>query len=117
MLVLSRKKSESIVIDNRITIRVVEIRGNRVRLAFDAPSDVIIRRAELCSPPSEPKTVPVKTVPPPAPAVGLQQLLRRVRSHLNAAEVQSTERYIEYHHHGEASDEGVRCEVDIAGCV
>jgi carbon storage regulator CsrA len=47
MLVLSRKPSEKVVIGNGITITVVEVQGNRVRLAFDAPDQVRILRAEL----------------------------------------------------------------------
>jgi carbon storage regulator len=47
MLVLSRKPGEQVVIDNGITLTVVEIRGNRVRLAFDAPDQVRILRTEL----------------------------------------------------------------------
>ena len=37
MLVLSRKKNESIVINDDITIVVVEIRGDKVRLGVEAP--------------------------------------------------------------------------------
>ena len=40
MLVLTRKKNESIVIDDDITILVVEIRGNKVRLGVEAPKEV-----------------------------------------------------------------------------
>ena len=47
MLVLSRKKNESIVIDNDITIVVVEIRGDKVRLGVDAPKDVPVHRQEV----------------------------------------------------------------------
>ncbi|QDU41357.1 hypothetical protein Mal4_57240 [Maioricimonas rarisocia] len=47
MLVLSRKKNESIVIDERITITVIEIRGDKVRLGIDAPRDVPIHRSEV----------------------------------------------------------------------
>lgn len=47
MLVLSRKLGEKVVIGNDITLTVVEVNGNRVRLAFDAPDDVRILRAEL----------------------------------------------------------------------
>ena len=39
MLVLSRKKNESIVINSDITITVVEIRGDKVRLGIVAPKD------------------------------------------------------------------------------
>ena len=47
MLVLSRKKNESIVINDNIIITVVEIRGDKVRLGFDAPKDVPIHRQEV----------------------------------------------------------------------
>ena len=47
MLVLSRKPGESVVIGGGIIVRVVEVRGNRVRLAFDAPAQVAILRGEL----------------------------------------------------------------------
>ena len=40
MLVLSRKKNESIVINDDITIVVVEIRGDKVRLGINAPQDI-----------------------------------------------------------------------------
>lgn len=47
MLVLSRKKNESIVIDEKIVITVVEIRGDKVRLGIEAPRDVAIHRQEV----------------------------------------------------------------------
>jgi len=47
MLVLSRKKNESIVINNDITIVVVEIRGDKVRLGVDAPKEVPVHRREV----------------------------------------------------------------------
>ena len=47
MLVLSRKKNESIVIDNNITIVVVEIRGDKVRLGVEAPREVPVHRREV----------------------------------------------------------------------
>ncbi|MGL4595640.1 MAG: carbon storage regulator CsrA [Thermoguttaceae bacterium] len=47
MLVLSRKKNESVVIDGAITIVVVEIRGDKVRLGIDAPKDVPVHRKEI----------------------------------------------------------------------
>jgi carbon storage regulator len=52
MLVLSRKISESILIGNDIRITVVDIRGNQVRLGFEAPDSVKVMREELCVPPS-----------------------------------------------------------------
>jgi len=47
MLVLSRKKNESIIINNDITIVVVEIRGDRVRLGVEAPKEVTVNRKEV----------------------------------------------------------------------
>jgi len=47
MLVLSRKKNESIVVDDRIVITVVEIRGDKVRLGIQAPRDVPVHRSEV----------------------------------------------------------------------
>ena len=47
MLVLSRKKNESIVINDNIRIVVVEIRGDKVRLGVDAPKEVPVHRNEV----------------------------------------------------------------------
>ncbi len=47
MLVLSRKKNESIVINNDITIVVVEIRGDKVRLGIEAPKEIPVHRREV----------------------------------------------------------------------
>ena len=47
MLVLSRKRNESIVIDGSIVITVVEIRGDKVRLGIEAPREVSIHRQEI----------------------------------------------------------------------
>jgi carbon storage regulator len=47
MLVLSRKKNESIVINNDITVTVVEIRGDKVRLGIVAPKEVPVHRQEV----------------------------------------------------------------------
>ena len=47
MLVLSLKKNESIVINNDITIVVVDIRGDKVRLGVEAPKEVPVHRREV----------------------------------------------------------------------
>ena len=47
MLVLSRKKDESIIIDGQIEIQVLKIKGNTIRLGIKAPSSVKILRGEL----------------------------------------------------------------------
>jgi len=47
MLVLSRKVDEQIIIGDNIRVTVVSIRGNQVRLGFEAPTSVPIFREEL----------------------------------------------------------------------
>ncbi|MBX6314076.1 MAG: carbon storage regulator CsrA [Isosphaeraceae bacterium] len=47
MLVLSRKKNESIIINDHITVTVVEIRGDKVRLGIEAPKEVSVHRREV----------------------------------------------------------------------
>jgi carbon storage regulator len=43
----ARKLGERIVIDDRITVTVLEVQGNRVRLGIDAPKEIPIKREEL----------------------------------------------------------------------
>ena len=47
MLVLTRKINESIVINDDVSVRVVEVRGDRVRLGIEAPKDVTVHRKEV----------------------------------------------------------------------
>ena len=47
MLVLSRKQSEEIVINGNITIVVVGIQGEKVRLGVEAPKEVPVHRREV----------------------------------------------------------------------
>ena len=47
MLVLSRKKDERIIIGDSISIMIVDIRGDKVRLGIDAPRDVTVHRKEV----------------------------------------------------------------------
>ncbi len=47
MLVLSRRREESIVIGEDIQITVVDIRGAKVRLGIDAPAAICVHRKEL----------------------------------------------------------------------
>lgn len=48
MLVLTRKLGEEIVIPSlEVTIRVVEVRGEKVRLGIDAPSEIPVHRKEV----------------------------------------------------------------------
>ena len=47
MLVLSRKRDERIMIGDEISLLVVDIRGDKVRLGIEAPSDVAVHRKEV----------------------------------------------------------------------
>jgi carbon storage regulator len=47
MLVLSRKTQEAIVINGEITVRIIEIRGNTVRLGIEAPKEIPVHRSEI----------------------------------------------------------------------
>ncbi len=47
MLVLSRRRDERILIGDDIEIVIVDIRGEKVRIGINAPSEVAVHRAEL----------------------------------------------------------------------
>lgn len=47
MLILSRKKDESIIIDDSIEISIVDIRGDQVKLGIKAPDTIKIFRSEV----------------------------------------------------------------------
>ena len=47
MLVLSRKRTEAIIINDNIKITIIDIRGDQVRLGIEAPRDIIVNRLEV----------------------------------------------------------------------
>ena len=47
MLVLSRHRDESIMIGDNIVITIVDIRGDKVRLGIQAPTNVPVHREEV----------------------------------------------------------------------
>ena len=47
MIVLSRKRNESIVINDDVVIQVVEIRGDKVRLGIETPIEIPVHRNEV----------------------------------------------------------------------
>ena len=47
MLALSRKKNEALVIDNKIAVTILEIKGDQVKVGITAPKEVPIYRKEV----------------------------------------------------------------------
>ena len=47
MLVLSRQRDESIMIGDNIVITIVDIRGDKVRLGIEAPTEIPVHRREV----------------------------------------------------------------------
>ena len=47
MLVLSRKKTQTIVIGGNITITILEIAGNKCGIGIDAPENITVHRGEV----------------------------------------------------------------------
>jgi carbon storage regulator len=47
MLVLSRKRNESVIINDNIVVTVVDVRGDKVRIGIEAPRDVSVHRQEV----------------------------------------------------------------------
>jgi carbon storage regulator len=55
MLVLTRKRGESIQIGDNIEVKVLDIKGNYISIGVNAPRDVSIFRTELINRPSQPE--------------------------------------------------------------
>jgi carbon storage regulator len=68
MLVLSRKVGQRIVIDDKITLEILEVSGSRVRIGIQAPNGVTILREELLlRDGNRPGTGASEAVPAPGP--------------------------------------------------
>ena len=75
MLVLSRRTGESVVIGDDVTVTVLEVRGDVVRIGIDAPRSVAVHRAELLE---QLETMNKEAASPSDDAVeSLSQALRR----------------------------------------
>jgi carbon storage regulator len=77
MLILSRKLSESIVIDGRITVKVLRVDGEVVKLGIAAPADMPVHRQEVYdeirASNQEAMTLPTDCLPKLAPLAGTPQ--------------------------------------------
>lgn len=47
MLILTRKAGESLIINDNIEIKIVEVCGDKIKIGIQAPKDVPVLRAEL----------------------------------------------------------------------
>jgi carbon storage regulator len=47
MLILTRKENETILIGENISIKILEIRGKKLRLGIEAPADILVLRGEM----------------------------------------------------------------------
>lgn len=47
MLVLSRQRDESIIIGDNIIVTIVDVRGDKVRLGIEAPTEIPVHRQEV----------------------------------------------------------------------
>jgi carbon storage regulator CsrA len=87
MLVLTRKLKEEIQIGDNITIRVLRVRGNSVRIGIDAPDDVRIMRRELC----DGSTFDISDLQLPSPDVA-DELLKTASTHPQPSSRQDSKR-------------------------
>ena len=56
MLVITRKREQTVVIDGRIVVKVLSRKGSSIRLGIEAPKGVEIRRGEVANkPPDKPQ--------------------------------------------------------------
>ena len=84
MLVLTRRKNQSIVIGDQIVVTVLEVKGDQIRLGITAPRDVQVYREELLAELSEANRSAVLSdqagqAAPPAPSARFRiQRPRRV---------------------------------------
>lgn len=85
MLVLTRRKNQSLVIGNDIVITVLEVQGDNIRIGITAPRHVQVYREELLTALTQANTSAVlatgtDSAVPPAPPAAARSLVRRRRA-------------------------------------
>ena len=60
MLILTRRVGETITIGNDVTVKVLNVTGNQIRLGIKAPSDVAVHREEIFNKVQAEKSVAAK---------------------------------------------------------
>lgn len=56
MLVIARKVGQSIIVDGNITITLIEVRGQQIRLGIERPENIPVKRKELADQEQNPPT-------------------------------------------------------------
>ena len=77
MLVLTRKAGESVVIGDEVVVRVLEVRGDVVRVGIDAPRDVQVHRQEVYDAVREANIAAVATAASEEAITALRGIVRR----------------------------------------
>jgi carbon storage regulator len=47
MLILTRRVGETLMVGNDVTVTIVGVKGNQIRIGINAPKDVIVHREEI----------------------------------------------------------------------